>query len=118
MGHQGRKMLDALLPLHPLAAYDFESNEFQFLNARRGKQRVEYLCYTSGRSVDRVESAAQNALLAELLDMPVDDARRQEWQARSHAEESASAGITEFGTCRILRQSEHPTAVLNALRHH
>src|SRR6516225_4636238 len=98
MGHQGRKMLDALLPLHPLAAYDFESNEFQFLNARRGKQRVEYLCYTSGRSVDRVESAAQNALLAELLDMPVDDARRQEWQARSHAEESASAGITEFGT--------------------
>jgi serine/threonine protein kinase len=83
---------DALLPLHPLVAYDFECNEFLFLNARRGKQRVEYLCYTSGRPVDRVESAVQNALLADLLDIPVDDTRREEWQARSHSEESASEG--------------------------
>jgi serine/threonine protein kinase len=77
-----------LRSMHPLVAYDFEANEFLFLNARRGKQRVEHLCYTSGRPSDSVESSAQNALLAELLGVPVDDARREEWQARSHAEES------------------------------
>jgi hypothetical protein len=78
-----------LQPLHPLVAYDPEANEFFFLNARRGKQRVEYLCCTSGRPSDRVEPAAQNALLAGLLDMPVDDARREELQGRARAEEGA-----------------------------
>src|SRR5262249_40915957 len=57
----------ALQPLHPLLAYDFEANEALFLNARRGMQRVEYLSYTTGRALDRVEAAAQHALLAELL---------------------------------------------------
>ncbi len=80
-----------LLSLHPLVAYDMEANEFIFLNARRGKQRVEYLSYTSGRH-DRVEASAQNTLLAQLLDMPVDDAHREEWQTRSHAEETESGG--------------------------
>jgi serine/threonine protein kinase/dipeptidyl aminopeptidase/acylaminoacyl peptidase len=76
-----------LAALQPLVAYDLEANEFLFLNARRGKQRVEYLCYTTGRPSDRVESAAQNALLAGLLDMPVDDGRREAWAERSRAEE-------------------------------
>ena len=42
-----------------------------FLNARRGKQRVESLCYTTGKVVDRVEPPAQNALLANLLEQPL-----------------------------------------------
>ena len=56
--------------LHPLLGYDFEANEALFLNARRGKQRIESLCYTTGKVVDRVEPPAQNALLADLLDQP------------------------------------------------
>jgi serine/threonine-protein kinase len=85
----------ALHPLHPLVAYDPEANEFLFLNARRCQRRVEYLCYTSGRHSDRVEPAAQNALLAGLLDVPVDDARREEFLGRSQAEEGPAPAAEE-----------------------
>lgn len=97
----------ALLPLHPLVAYDFEANEFLFLNARRGKQRVEYLSYTSGRPVDRVETAAQNALLARLLNMPVDDGQHEAWQAKSQAEEGAAveeAPLRRLGEFELLSE--------------
>ena len=73
--------------LHPLVAYDFEPNEALFLNARRGKQRVEYLCYTTGRTIDRVEPAAQSALLAELLGLPVDEGQLLQWQEQTRPED-------------------------------
>jgi serine/threonine protein kinase len=44
--------LAELVPLHPLLVYDAEAEEVLFLNARRGRRRMEYLCYTSGRTTD------------------------------------------------------------------
>jgi serine/threonine protein kinase len=35
-------------PLYPLAIYDPNSKELLFFNAQRGKQRCDYLCYSSG----------------------------------------------------------------------
>jgi serine/threonine protein kinase/tetratricopeptide (TPR) repeat protein len=43
----------SLCPLHPLLTYDPETAEAFFLNARRGAQRCEYLCYTTGRVADQ-----------------------------------------------------------------
>ncbi len=43
---------DGLLPLHPLLIYDTDSAEAFFFNARRGRQRTEYLSYRTGRVVD------------------------------------------------------------------
>src|SRR5262249_28287493 len=41
--------------LHPLVVFDPEQEESLFLNSRKGKQRLEYLCYTSGKVLDRAE---------------------------------------------------------------
>jgi serine/threonine protein kinase len=80
----------ALRSLHPLVVHDAEADEVLFLNARRGKQRGEYLCYTSGRVAERQELAGeQRALLARVLSMPVDDGTVRQWQARSQAEDPA-----------------------------
>jgi serine/threonine protein kinase len=77
-----------LRPLQPLVVYDADLAEVHFLNARRGRQRVEHLCYTSGRVLERPEwAAAQQALLARVLDLPVDAAQAAGWAARSQAEE-------------------------------
>ncbi len=102
-------LLDQTLQsLHPLLAYDFEANEALFLNARRGKQRVEYLSYTTGRAVDRVEPAAQNALLAKLLDMPVGEAKLRQWEERSRAEEGPApqepAPLRRIGEFELLSE--------------
>jgi len=76
----------ALQSMQPLVTYEQEANEFLFLNARRGKQRIQYLCYTSGRQVDRAEPAAQNELLSQLLKMPVDDGQQQPGQTPTPSE--------------------------------
>ncbi len=39
--------------LHPLLLYEHETSEVFFLNARRGRQRIEYLCYQPGRTMER-----------------------------------------------------------------
>src|SRR5262249_8587280 len=39
-----------LVALHPLLVYDAEANECAFLNARRGRTKTEYLCYTTGQT--------------------------------------------------------------------
>jgi hypothetical protein len=79
--------LKALRPLHPLVVFDAETEEVLFLNARRGKQRTEYLCYSSGRVLDREELAAQHQeVLARLLDMPVDGRLAAQWAAQAEQE--------------------------------
>jgi serine/threonine protein kinase len=74
--------------LHPLLLYEAEANEALFLNARRGKRRTEYLCYTSGRTTDRPDLGPEQCeLLARVLGMEVAPARADEWAARSQADE-------------------------------
>src|SRR5262249_28372964 len=45
--------------LSPLVVYEHETAEVLFLNARRGRRRVEYLGYHPGRTVERPELAAE-----------------------------------------------------------
>jgi hypothetical protein len=86
----------AFRALHPLLVYDPAEDEVLYLSARRGRQRAEYLCYSSGRVVDREELAGeQRALLARVLDIPVDGGTAAAWAARSQAEEQATAPAAE-----------------------
>ncbi len=81
-----------LLLLHPLLIYEPAADEVLFLSARRGRQRSEYLCYSSGRTVDRAElGAEQRALLARVLNMPVEASQAEQWQLHSQAEEPPPA---------------------------
>jgi WD40 repeat protein/serine/threonine protein kinase len=79
---------DHLRRLHPLLLYDTETNEALFLNARRGRRRTEYLCYTSGRTAERPDLGREQCeLLARVLGMEVAPGRADEWAARSQADE-------------------------------
>jgi WD40 repeat protein/serine/threonine protein kinase len=81
-----------LVALHPLLVYDPETNEVLFLNARRGRRRTEYVCYSTGRVLERNDLAGERrALLARVLGMAVDDTAVEGWAARSQAEEPAAA---------------------------
>jgi serine/threonine protein kinase len=56
-GAAGDSPARRLVPLEPLLVYDPEAGEVLFLNGRRGRQRTEYLCYSSGRLLERAEAA-------------------------------------------------------------
>jgi eukaryotic-like serine/threonine-protein kinase len=74
--------------LHPLLLYEVETEEVLFLNARRGKGRTEYLCYTSGRTAERPDLGGERReLLARALGMAVSEEQAADWAARSPAEE-------------------------------
>ena len=49
----------ALRSLHPLLLYEPESGEVLIFNRRKGRsaRRTEYLCYTTGLTSERVDSA-------------------------------------------------------------
>jgi serine/threonine protein kinase len=80
-----------LWPLHPLLIHDAELNEALFLNARRGKEKIEYLSYTSGRVVERADLAGeQRELLARVLKAPVNEGTAEAWTAPSPGEEPAA----------------------------
>jgi WD40 repeat protein/serine/threonine protein kinase len=82
----------ALRLLRPLVAYDEDTEEVFFLNGRRGRRRAEYLCYSSGRVLDRDDlGAEQRELLARVLGVTVDGAAVDAWAARSEAEEAPEA---------------------------
>jgi YD repeat-containing protein len=101
-------------PLHPLLLYDAEAAQVHFLNARRGKQRTEYLCYGTGRNADRKEVAgAQQTLLAQILGMQVDDRQVGDWAARAENEaeraappapESAGAPVRRVGEFEVFSE--------------
>jgi YD repeat-containing protein len=100
--------------LHPLLLYDAEAAQVHFLNARRGQQRTEYLCYGTGRNADRKEVAgAQQTLLAQVLGMPVDDRQVGDWAARAENEaekaappapESAGAPVRRVGEFEVFSE--------------
>src|SRR5262249_40306250 len=74
--------------LHPLAVFEPDTNEVLFLNARRKQRRAEYLCYSTGRVIERTDLAnEQRALLQRVLEVPIDEADADAWAARSEAED-------------------------------
>jgi WD40 repeat protein/serine/threonine protein kinase/Flp pilus assembly protein TadD len=84
--------------LHPLVLYDAESGRVFFLNARRGQQKADYLCYATGEVVRREElGGEQRELLAKVLGGPVDGAAVEDWAARSRAEEPAPEAAAPGG---------------------
>jgi aminoglycoside phosphotransferase (APT) family kinase protein len=94
--------------LHPLMVYSADSEEALFLNARRGRQRIEYLCYTTGRVADRKDlGKEQREFLARVLGMTVEEAQVAQWAARSQAEEppaqrAEEAVLKEIGGFELL----------------
>jgi len=81
-------MTDSLCCLYPLVDYVLDSEEIFFLNARRGQQRVEYLCYGSGRRVEHPNVIGEHReLLTHVLSISVQDEQIKQWAARSVAEE-------------------------------
>jgi WD40 repeat protein/serine/threonine protein kinase len=82
--------LGDLTALHPLLLYDAEAGEVLFLNARRGRQRAEYLGYSSGRTEERPDlGTEQRALLARVLGMAVAEEQADQWAAHARTEEPA-----------------------------
>jgi formylglycine-generating enzyme required for sulfatase activity/serine/threonine protein kinase len=81
--------LSSITRLHPLCIFDLESNRCAFLNSRRGKQKIEYLCYTTSEIQTRPElGGEQRALLAKALGLPeVSESKFGEWQQRSQTED-------------------------------
>jgi len=86
--------LPVLHSLYPLFHYEPESGKFYFLNARRGKKQIEYLCYTTGE-VFRHESVRSEECewLARILGRPVDAGSVKDWATRSLAEEPAVSPV-------------------------
>jgi WD40 repeat protein/serine/threonine protein kinase len=80
----------AAVSLHPLLAYEPDTEEVLFLSARRGRRRTEYLCYTTGRTVDRPDlGGEQRQLLAQVLGLAVEGDQFERWAEHSRAEEPA-----------------------------
>jgi len=89
-----------LWSLHPLLIFEPETEEVLFLNARRGKERTEYLCYTTGRTLSREKLGSEHReLLARVLGSSVDSQVEGEIAARNAADE----GGTGDGDLRVTR---------------
>jgi serine/threonine protein kinase len=64
----------ALVGLQPLLIYDADAEEVLFLNTRRGRNRIDYLSYTSGRVLAPVDIEPDHrALLGDILGLAVDE---------------------------------------------
>jgi len=85
-----------LLSLGPLVLFDFEDEQVLFLDSRRGKQRLEYLCHTTGHLVSRQDlGGEQCALLAKVLHLPgLADEQLAQWANRAQSEEPEHEGQT------------------------
>src|SRR5262249_40947313 len=82
--------------LHPLLVYEADSGEVLFLNARRGRQRIDYLSYSTGKEVGRADLVSeQRELLARALHVPVDAPSVAEWAAKSQAAEQTADATEE-----------------------
>lgn len=88
--HSPGVALAAPRSLHPLVIYDADTNETFFLNRQRGPQRVQYLCYTTGRTLDRGDVGEEfRDLLARASGMSPTSNQVTAWIARTAGEEQA-----------------------------
>jgi hypothetical protein len=77
-----------------------------FLNARRGRERIDYLSYCTGREEGRYDLASEwRELLARVLHAPVDASSVAGWAAQSAAEVRAD-GAAEHGPAAPRRLGE------------
>ncbi len=78
----------ALRSVHPMVKYDPAKEEMFFLNARRGRSRIEYLGYISGAIIDRPDLGAEHrALLARVLGCAIASDQVAAWADQSVAGE-------------------------------
>jgi len=80
--------------LFPLVSYDDSSDEFYFLNGQRGRNRAEYLCYTTGKVVS-VDSSVDDlySLLARLTGKKADESVVQDWAGGDKVDETHQDSI-------------------------
>jgi WD40 repeat protein/serine/threonine protein kinase len=82
--------------LHPLVHFDMSSGLASYLNARRGKRGIEYLCYTNGVTTRlEVAQADHREMLARVLGQDVEPESAEAWADESLAEEPAFTEGTE-----------------------
>ena len=87
-GGGGARSSPRLTAMHPLVLFDATSGLVSFLNARRGKRGIEYLCYGTGETMRRDELRGEHReLLAKVLGRPVDEQAAAAWAQLSLAEE-------------------------------
>ena len=84
---QNGKAHESLLPLYPLILYEPEGEEVLLLNGRQGRDKADWLCYTSGRELrDQAGLHHQHhALLARLLGIDVTPRQIEAWSEQSRA---------------------------------
>ncbi|HVX15766.1 MAG TPA: protein kinase [Pirellulales bacterium] len=100
-------MAPRLNALHPLVHFDSSRSVFSFLNARRGKRDVEYLCYLSGETFRREELGVEHRdLLARVLGSPVAADAADGWAAASLADEPATTETISDGASRQIGEFE------------
>jgi WD40 repeat protein/serine/threonine protein kinase len=96
-----------LRSLHPLVLFEPETSEFLFLSARRGRQRVEYLSYSSGRVAEREDLGGDRCkLLSAVLGYAVDGEALSAWAMRSRAEDVTEAPPVDVPRRRAIGEFE------------
>lgn len=89
-----------LIPLHPLLSYDPERKEVLFLNASRGKNRLEYLCYNDSRIVERTDT--EGAFPQFLSRMVGEEITRNDEEVESGELPHASSGSVRRNSIRAV----------------
>jgi WD40 repeat protein/serine/threonine protein kinase len=78
--------------LSPLVHYDADMDKLFFLNARRGKKQIEYLCYGTGEILNHDSAGKEHQeLLARVIGIPVDAGLAESWADQSLADDPAVA---------------------------
>jgi serine/threonine protein kinase len=95
-----------LRSLHPVVHYEPDPGRLFFLNARRGKKQVEYLCYTTGEVLVRDIGNDQRKLLSLVLNQPIDPAAAEVFATRSLAEERADGAPEPLPVGRAIGEFE------------
>jgi serine/threonine protein kinase/tetratricopeptide (TPR) repeat protein len=93
--------------LHPLVTYDPDKAEVAFFNCRRGRQRVEYLCYTRGQVASQCQWVGpRQEFLARILDLPAGNEPPEPGPAPDEQPPAAATGGTAATRPRYIGEYE------------
>ncbi len=94
-------------PLYPLVIFDSKTNELLFLNAQRGKQRCDYLCYSSGEVQQNDELGGQMSdLSTRIFAKPADAQSAAPSTVQPERTEEASAPPDEHAPLQTIGEFE------------
>jgi len=100
-------LFPTLRALSPLMHYDADTEKLFFLNARRGKKQIEYVCYSTGDVLNRESAGKEHReLLAKVLDRPVDAGLAESWADHSLADEPPAASGAPLTGARSVGEFE------------